>query len=60
MNNRKKIILVLFTIIFCIGSDQITKEIVRSHLPGTKPLTLFKGMLRLDYLENKGAVFALE
>jgi len=60
MKSQKKILLVLFTIILCIGSDQITKEIVRSHLPGTKPLTLVRGMLRLDYIENKGAVFALE
>ncbi len=46
--------------ILCIGIDQITKEIVGSHLPRTKPLTLARGILRLDYTENKGAVFAPE
>jgi len=60
MKSKKRILLVLFTIILCIGTDQITKEIVRSHLPRTKPLTLVEGMLRLDYIENKGAVFAFE
>ncbi len=60
MESRKKIFLILLTIMLCVGCDQITKEIVKSHLPRTKPLTLVKGMLSLDYVENKGGVFAFE
>jgi signal peptidase II len=60
VKSHRRIILVLFTLILCIGSDQITKEIAGSHLPGMKPLALVRGMLRLDYVENKGAVFAPE
>ncbi len=55
-----RIFLIFFIIILCIGADRLTKEIVRSDLPRTKPLTLVQGMLSLDYVENKGGVFALE
>jgi lipoprotein signal peptidase len=60
MKARKNIFLILFTIILCVGCDQITKDIVKSHLPGTKRWTFAGGMLSLDYVENKGGVFALE
>ncbi len=60
MKGRKKFFFILFTIIVCIVSDQITKEIIKSQLPRTKPLTLARGMLSLDYVENKGGVFAME
>ncbi len=60
MNSQKRIFFVFFIIILCIGADQLTKQIVRSDLPRTKRLTLVKGMLSLDYVENKGGVFALE
>lgn len=60
MRTQKRSFLIFFIIILCFGVDQLTKEIVRSDLPRTKPLTLVKGMLSLDYVENKGAVFALE
>jgi len=60
MKSQKRIFLIFFIIILCIGVDQLTKEIVRSDLPRTKPLTLVEGILSLDYVENKGGVFALE
>ncbi len=60
MKKKKRIFLIFFIIILCIGADRLTKQIVRSDLPGTKPLTLVKGMLTLDYVENKGGVFAFE
>ena len=60
MKSSKKILLILFTIILCTGIDQFTKQIVKSHLPRTKLLTLAGGMLTLNYSENKGGVFALE
>ncbi len=60
MANRKRILLVLFTILLCIGADQITKDLVKSHLPRTRPLAFAGAALKLDYSENKGAVFAFE
>ena len=60
MKSQKRIFLVFFIIILCIGADQLTKQIVRSDLPRTKRLTFVKEMLSLDYVENKGGVFALE
>ena len=60
MSARKRVILVLFIIFSCIGGDQITKEIARSHLPHTKVLSFAGDMLRLDYTENKGAVLSFE
>ena len=60
MKSQKRIFLIFFVIILCIGADRLTKEIVRSDLPRTKPLTLVAGILSLDYVENKGGVFALE
>lgn len=56
----RKILFILFTIVLCIGCDQITKDMVKAHLPRTRPLVLMKGVLSLDYVENKGGVFALE
>ena len=60
MTNRKRIFLVLFTIFLCVGADQIAKEIVKSRLPRARPLTFAGTMLKLDYSENKGAVFSFE
>jgi lipoprotein signal peptidase len=60
MKSQKRIFLIFCIVILCIGADRLTKEIVRSDLPRTKPLTLVKGMLSLDYVENKGGVFAFE
>ncbi len=60
MKSQERIFLIFFIVILCIGADRLTKEIVRSDLPRTQPLTLVKGMLSLDYVENKGGVFAFE
>ena len=60
MRMRKRIFLVLFTLILCIAADQATKELARSHLPRAKMLSVAGGALKLDYYENKGAVFSFE
>ena len=60
MKSRNRILLAVLIMVLCVGADQLTKEIIRSNLPKTKPLTLVNGMLSLDYVENKGGVFALE
>jgi len=60
MTRRNRIILVLLTILLCVSSDQITKEIARSHLPKTKTFSLAADTLRLDYVENRGAILSFE
>jgi lipoprotein signal peptidase len=52
--------LVLFTLLLCIGADQITKEIVKSHLPKTKVLHFAGKILNFDYHLNRDAEFSFE
>jgi signal peptidase II len=56
----RRIFLVLFTIVLCIGCDQYTKSLAKSHLPRTKAISFANDTFRLDYLENKGAVLSFE
>jgi signal peptidase II len=60
MITRKRVILVLFVIISCVGIDQLTKEMAQSYLPRTKVLSIAGDALRLDYTENRGAVLSFE
>jgi signal peptidase II len=60
MTTRKRVVLVLFVIVACVGIDQITKEIAQSQLPRTKVLSFASDALRLDYTENRGAVLSFE
>lgn len=60
MIRQKKIFLVLFTLLMTIGCDQITKDMVKSHLPKTKVVHVAGSVLSFDYHENKGAEFSFE
>jgi signal peptidase II len=60
MAKRKRIILILLTILSCVGCDQITKTIAQTHLPRTRSFSFADDTLRLDYAENKGAVLSFE
>ena len=60
MKKLTRIVLVLFTISACIGCDQVTKTMAKSYLPKAKVLSFAGDTLRLDYNENKGAVFSFE
>jgi signal peptidase II len=53
-------VLVLLTVLLCVGCDQAAKEIARSHLPKTKALSFAGDMVRFDYTENRGAVLSFE
>ena len=57
---RERIMLVILIIMLCVGCDQLTKEIAKSHLPRTKALSVAGDALRLDYTENRGAVLSFE
>ena len=60
MTKRKRILLILLTLLSCIGCDQITKAIAESHLPRARVLSFAGDTLRLDYAENKGAILTFE
>ena len=60
MKKSTRIALTLFVMLACIGSDQITKAAARNYLPKMKALSFAGDTLRLDYNENKGAVFSFE
>ena len=56
----KKIIVVTVTIVACVGCDQVTKLIAKTHLPRTRSVSFASDTLRLDYAENKGAILTFE
>lgn len=60
MMKRKRMVLVLLALILSIGCDQITKDIVKTHLPKTTVVHVAGSMLSLDYHENEGAEFSFE
>jgi signal peptidase II len=60
MTKRKRMVMVLLTIILCVGCDQVAKEMAKSHLPKTKVLSFAGDVVRLDYTENRGAVLSFE
>jgi len=60
MRQRKRIILALFTILLCVGFDQITKGIAAERLSRGRELSFAGDVIRFSYSENEGAVFSFE
>ena len=60
MTGRRRVFLVLLTIVLSIGCDQAAKAMARAHLPATKELSYAGGALRLDLNVNEGASFSFE
>ncbi|MGC8494694.1 MAG: signal peptidase II [Syntrophobacteraceae bacterium] len=60
MKRAKRIFFAYMIILLCIGADQLTKQIVRTDMPKTKSIVLITGVLKLDYADNRGGVFAFE
>lgn len=61
MNKRKVKMLCLDAVIILIltAIDQFTKYMAVVHLKGKEDISLLKGILHLQYLENRGAAFGL-
>lgn len=60
--NRRKLhrwSLVLLIVLVCVGCDQATKAIARETLVHTPPISLFNGILHLEYAENLGAFLGM-
>ena len=61
MSSCKKKILALdgLLTLILIAFDQFTKQLAVTHLKGKEAFVLIKGVLELDYLENRGAAFGM-
>lgn len=59
MNRWTRILLVLFTVMSCVGCDQTTKAVAKSYLHQTQVLSFADDTVRLYYTENRGAFLSL-
>ncbi|NKE71794.1 signal peptidase II [Candidatus Manganitrophus noduliformans] len=59
MTAVKKRFLILTLLLATVGLDRITKVIARDRLESAPPISLFGGIVRLDYVENPGAFLGL-
>jgi len=57
--NGKRVILILTTLLFCVGCDQKTKSIARENLRDANSKSFLHDTLRLEYAENSGAFLGL-
>jgi len=59
MNGWKRIVLVILITTACVGCDQTTKSVARTHLAQARAVSLAGDTLRLQYTENRGAFLSL-
>lgn len=62
METKKTLQSYIWAIIGCmllIAADQITKWLAVLHLKDQTPYVVWKGVFKLEYLENRGAAFGL-
>ncbi len=62
MHNREKakqIVLDMVIMLALLFVDQFTKYLSITHLKGTKGIVLIKGVLELQYVENRGIAFSM-
>lgn len=59
MKRTNRIVIILVTLLGCVGCDQATKAVAREQLtPGTT-VSLFHDLVRLELSENPGAFLSL-
>jgi signal peptidase II len=51
--------LVVLILVACTSCDQITKSIARESLATSSPISLLNDSIRLQYIENPGAILGL-
>lgn len=59
MTRRMRILLVLVTVLWCVGCDQTTKAVAKSYLVPAHTVSLAGDTIRLHYTENRGAFLSL-
>jgi signal peptidase II len=59
MNLVKRILLILFVLVTCVGCDQSTKTYAESNLPKAQALSFLADTVRLQVAHNDGAFLSL-
>jgi signal peptidase II len=59
MNLVKRILLILFVLVTCVGCDQSTKTYAESNLPKAQALSFLADSVRLQVAHNDGAFLSL-
>ena len=59
MKKASKIILMIVTLLSCVGCDQVTKSIARQNLVTGESLSFSGNLFILQYIENQGAFLSL-
>ena len=59
MNIVKRILLILFVLVACVGCDQSTKTYAESNLPKVQALSFLADTIRLQVAHNEGAFLSL-
>ena len=49
----------LFTIIFLVGLDQYTKNLIVTYIPEGKKLEIIPGFFNITYVKNSGAAWSM-
>ncbi len=59
MTRIQRLGLVLLILISCTGCDQLTKSIAKESLVSSAPISLLNNSIRVEYIENPGAILGL-
>lgn len=59
VREMKQIIIVVLSLLSCVGCDQATKAVAKVHLQGGEVRSFVGDTFRLQYAENKGAFLGL-
>jgi len=59
LQKLKHILIVIFTILTCVGCDQATKVTAKMYLPHSRAISYADDLFRFQYAENSGAFLSL-
>ena len=59
MSIVKRLLLILFVLVACVGCDQSTKMYAEAKLPRVQPLSLLSDTVRLQVAHNEGSFLSL-
>ncbi len=51
--------IVILVLVLCTGCDQLTKSIARKTLASAAPISLLRGVVRIELAENPGGMLSL-
>jgi signal peptidase II len=59
MGNVARIVILLTTMVACVGCDQVTKSAARAELNSGQAVSLLHDIVRLQHVENPGAFLSM-